>query len=174
MVIYTGYTEDELKSNKMLDEISSWYNIKIKVGRYIPNSKSRYDKIVIAADADPDGEQINCLILSVFINMFPDMVKQGRVYIALPPLYCWGTSSKNYGWCNKAEDIPNGVSVTRFKGLGEMENSQLKYFLVDPETRNVLQIQYPSDVEEFNRILGSSEGKRDLLTDLGIIDRGDC
>ena len=144
------------------------------IGAACDASKSRYDKIVIAADADPDGEQINCLILSVFINMFPDMVKQGRVYIALPPLYCWGTSSKNYGWCNKAEDIPNGVSVTRFKGLGEMENSQLKYFLVDPETRNVLQIQYPSDVEEFNRILGSSEGKRDLLTDLGIIDRGDC
>lgn len=46
VVIYTGYTEDELKSNKMLDEISSWYNITIKVGRYIPNSKSRYDKVL--------------------------------------------------------------------------------------------------------------------------------
>ena len=46
MVIYTGYTEGELKSNKMLDEIFSWYNITIKVGRYIPNSKSRYDKVL--------------------------------------------------------------------------------------------------------------------------------
>jgi nitrogenase molybdenum-iron protein alpha/beta subunit len=54
-----------------------------------------------------------------------------------------------------------------------MENSQLKYFLVDPSTRNTLQVQYPADVDEFNRILGSSEGKRDLLTDLGIIEKGE-
>lgn len=145
------------------------------IGAACDANKSRYERVVIAADADPDGEQINCLILSVFINMFPDMVKQGRVYISLPPLYCWGTNPKNYGWCNRAEDIPKSVTnVTRFKGLGEMENSQLKYFLVDPNTRNTLQIQYPADVEEFNRILGSSEGKRDLLTELGIIERGEC
>lgn len=145
------------------------------IGAACDASKSRYDKICIAADADPDGEQINCLILSVFINLFPDMVKQGRVYLTLPPLYCWGDSSKNYGWCNRVEDIPEKVkgNITRFKGLGEMENNQLKYFLVDPETRNTLQIQYPSDIEEFNRILGSTEGKRDLLTELGIIERGD-
>ena len=144
------------------------------IGAACDASKSRYERIVISADADPDGLQINCLVLSVFINLFPDMVKQGRVYISMPPLYCWGDSPKNYGWCNKVEDIPKTVKeVTRFKGLGEMENSQLKYFLVDPTTRNTLQVQYPSDVDEFNRILGSSEGKRDLLTDLGIIERGE-
>ena len=102
------------------------------------------------------------------------MVKQGRVYVSLPPLYCWGDNPKNYGWCNKVEDIPKiAKNVVRFKGLGEMENSQLKYFLVDPATRNTLQVQYPSDIEEFNRILGSSEGKRDLLTELGIIEKGE-
>ena len=144
------------------------------IGAACDASKSRYERIVISADADPDGLQINCLVLSVFINLFPDMVKQGRVYIAMPPLYCWGDSPKNYGWCNKAEDIPKSVKeVTRFKGLGEMENSQLKYFLVDPTTRNTLQVQYPADVDEFNRILGSSEGKRDLLTDLSIIEKGE-
>lgn len=144
------------------------------IGAACDASKSRYERIVISADADPDGLQINCLVLSVFINLFPDMVKQGRVYISMPPLYCWGDSPKNYGWCNKVEDIPKTVKeVTRFKGLGEMENSQLKYFLVDPTTRNTLQVQYPSDVDEFNRILGSSEGKRDLLTDLGIIEKGE-
>lgn len=144
------------------------------IGAACDASKSRYERIVISADADPDGLQINCLVLSVFINLFPDMVKQGRVYISMPPLYCWGDNPKNYGWCNRVEDIPKTVKeVTRFKGLGEMENSQLKYFLVDPTTRNTLQVQYPADVDEFNRILGSSEGKRDLLTDLGIIERGE-
>lgn len=144
------------------------------IGAACDASKSRYERIVISADADPDGLQINCLVLSVFINLFPDMVKQGRVYISMPPLYCWGDSPKNYGWCNKVEDIPKTVKeVTRFKGLGEMENSQLKYFLVDPTTRNTLQVQYPADVSLFNSILGTSEGKRDLLTDLGIIERGE-
>ena len=53
--------------------------------------------------------------------------------------------------------------------VGEMNNDQLEYFLVNKETRNVLQIEYPSDLEEFNKILGTSEGKGSLLRDLGII-----
>lgn len=144
------------------------------IGASCDASKSRYEKVIISADADPDGLQINCLVLSVFINMFPDMVKQGRVYVSMPPLYCWGTSVKNYGWCSKAEDIPkNATNVHRFKGLGEMNPDQLKYFLVDPETRNTMQVQYPADVDEFNRILGTSTGKNDLLKELGIIQKGE-
>ena len=53
--------------------------------------------------------------------------------------------------------------------VGEMNNDQLEYFLVNKETRNVLQIEYPSDLDEFNKILGTSEGKGSLLRDLGII-----
>jgi nitrogenase molybdenum-iron protein alpha/beta subunit len=98
------------------------------------------------------------------------MVKQGRVYVSLPPLYCWGKSTKDYGWCNRVEDIPaDAKDVHRFKGLGEMNDDQLYYFLVDKNTRNVLQIEYPSDIDEFNKILGTSEGKGSLLKDLGII-----
>jgi hypothetical protein len=98
------------------------------------------------------------------------MVKQGRVFVSLPPLYCWGSSVKDYGWCNKVEDIPSTAKdVHRFKGLGEMNDDQLYYFLVDKNTRNVLQIEYPSDIDEFNKILGTSEGKGSLLKDLGII-----
>jgi hypothetical protein len=98
------------------------------------------------------------------------MVKQGRVFVSLPPLYCWGKSAKDYGWCNKVEDIPaTAKDVHRFKGLGEMNDDQLYYFLVDKNTRNVLQIEYPSDIDEFNKILGTSEGKGSLLKDLGII-----
>lgn len=145
------------------------------IGPACDASKSRYERIILASDADPDGEQITCLVLSVFINLFPDMVKQGRVYVSLPPLYCWGDNPKNYGWCNRVEDIPKTAkNVVRFKGLGEMENSQLKHFLVDPATRNTLKVEFPADIEEFNRILGSSEGKRDLLTELGIIERGEA
>lgn len=102
--------------------------------------------------------------------MFPDMVKQGRVFLTTPPLYCWGDSVKNYGWCNKVDEIPKNVkNVHRFKGLGEMNSDQLEFFLVNPETRNLIQVDYPSDVDLFNKIVGSSAGRNQLMQDLGII-----
>lgn len=158
----------EVIQNKEICDIAN--SIGCGIGAQCDASKSRYERIIISADADPDGLQINCLVLAVFINLFPDMVKQGRVYVSLPPLYCWGKSAKDYGWCNKVEDIPaNAKDVHRFKGLGEMNDDQLYYFLVNKDTRNVMQIEYPSDIDEFNKILGTSDGKGSLLKDLGII-----
>lgn len=168
-ILNTTYKDlKEVIQNKEICDIAN--SIGCGIGAQCDASKSRYERIIISADADPDGLQINCLVLAVFINLFPDMVKQGRVFVSLPPLYCWGSSSKTYGWCNKVEDIPETAKdVHRFKGLGEMNDDQLYYFLVDKNTRNVLQIEYPSDIDEFNRILGTSEGKGNLLKDLGII-----
>ncbi len=168
-ILNTTYKDlKEVIQNKEICDIAN--SIGCGIGAQCDATKSRYDRVIISADADPDGLQINCLVLAVFINLFPDMVKQGRVYISLPPLYCWGKSVKDYGWCNKVEDIPSTAKdVHRFKGLGEMNDDQLYYFLVDKNTRNVLQIEYPSDIDEFNKILGTSEGKGSLLKDLGII-----
>ena len=161
--------KEAVKNSEICDIANS---VGCGIGSSCDASKSRYDKIIIAADADPDGQQITCLVLSVFINMFPDLVKAGRVYIAEPPLYCWGDSPKTYGWCNKIEDVPKGISFTRMKGLGEMQDSQIDYFLVNPETRNIKQVQFPSDINEFNSILGTTTGKRNLLEELGIIEVG--
>ena len=143
------------------------------IGPACDASKSRYDKIIISSDADEDGKHITSLLASLFVNFFPDLVKEGKVWIALPPLYSWGDNPKNFGWCNDINDIPKSVkSYHRFKGLGEMENSQLKYYCVDPATRREVQLEYPSDIDEFNRIVGSSQGKNDLLKELGIIEEG--
>ena len=167
-ILNTTYKDlKEVIQNKEICDIAN--SIGCGIGAQCDASKSRYEKIIISADADPDGLQINCLVLAVFINLFPDMVKQGRVYVSLPPLYCWGKSVKDYGWCDNIEDVPPGVKVERFKGLGSMNNDQLYYFLVNKDTRKVLQIEYPSDIDEFNKILGTSEGKGNLLKDLGII-----
>ena len=168
-ILNTTYKDlKEVIQNKEICDIAN--SIGCGIGAQCDASKSRYERIIISADADPDGKQINCLVLAVFINLFPDMVKQGRVFVSLPPLYCWGKSVKDYGWCNRVEDIPTTAKdVHRFKGLGEMNDDQLYYFLVDKDTRNVLQIDYPSDIDEFNKILGTSEGKGSLLKDLGII-----
>lgn len=158
----------EVIQNKEICDIAN--SIGCGIGTACDASKSRYDKIILSADADPDGKQINCLLIALFVNLFPDMIKQGRVYISVPPLYCWGDSAKTYGWCNKVEEIPaSAKDVHRFKGLGEMNNDQLYYFLVDKNTRNLIQIEYPSDIEEFNKILGTSDGKGDLLKTLGVI-----
>jgi len=167
-ILNTTYKDlKEVIQNKEICDIAN--SIGCGIGAQCDASKSRYERIIISADADPDGLQINCLVLAVFINLFPDMVKQGRVFVSLPPLYCWSTK-KGYDWCNKVEDIPaSAKDVHRFKGLGEMNDDQLFYFLVDKDTRNVMQIEYPSDIDEFNRILGTSEGKGSLLKDLGII-----
>lgn len=160
--------KEAVKNSEICDIANS---IGCGIGSACDAEKSRYERIIIAADADPDGQQITCLVLSVFVNMFPDLVKAGRVYIAEPPLYCWGDNPKNYGWCNKIENVPKDAkNVIRFKGLGEMENSQLYHFLVNPETRNIKQVQFPSDLDEFNAILGTTVGKRDLLKELGIIE----
>ena len=167
-ILNTTYKDiKEVIQNKEICDIAN--SIGCGIGAQCDASKSRYEKIIISADADPDGLQINCLVLAVFINLFPDMVKQGRVYVSLPPLYCW-TTKNGYDWCNKVEDIPeNAKDVHRFKGLGEMNDDQLYHFLVNKDTRNVMQIEYPSDLTEFNKILGTSEGKGSLLKDLGVI-----
>jgi DNA gyrase subunit B len=166
-ILNTTYKDlKEVIQNKEICDIAN--SIGCGIGAQCDASKSRYERVIISADADPDGLQINCLVLAVFINLFPDMVKQGRVFVSLPPLYCWSVKG-TYGWCDRVEDIPEGVKVERFKGLGSMNNDQLYYFLVNKDTRKVIQIEYPSDIDEFNKILGTSEGKGSLLKDLGII-----
>lgn len=164
----TGKSIKDAIQNKEVCDIAN--SIGCGIGANCDASKSRYSKIIISADADPDGLQINCLVLSVFINLFPDMVKQGRVYVSIPPLYCWGDNVKNYGWTNDITKVPANVkNLHRFKGLGEMNSDQLEYFLVDKRTRNVMQIEYPSDIDKFNKILGTGEGKAELMKELGII-----
>lgn len=168
----TCKTVKEAVQNKEICDIAN--SIGCGIGPGCDANKSRYERIIISADADEDGKQIACLVLSVFVNLFPDMVRQGKVFLSVPPLYCWGSSEKDFGWCNNIEDIPKNVkNFHRFKGLGEMENSQLKYFLVKPETRRLIQVEYPSDIDLFNKILGTSEGKNELMRELGVIVSGE-
>ena len=164
----TCKTVKEAVQNKEICDIAN--SIGCGIGGACDASKSRYERIIISADADEDGKQINCLVLSVFINLFPDLVRQGMVYVSVPPLFSWGSKPEDFGWCNNIEDIPSNVkNFHRFKGLGEMEDNQLYHFLVNPETRNVMQIQYPSDIDKFNEILGTSQGKNELMRELGVI-----
>ena len=111
----------------------------------------RYGKICILADADSDGAHIATLICALFVQHFPELVKAGHIYIAMPPLYRIDIGKKvEYALDEmerdaildriEAEKLKGKIAVTRFKGLGEMNPLQLRETSMDPDTRRLVQL----------------------------------
>jgi len=130
------------------------HDISVAIG-VEPDSKNldelRYGKICILADADSDGAHIATLICALFVQHFSELVKAGHVYIAMPPLYRVDIGKKvEYALDEEelnalldrieAEKRTGKVSVTRFKGLGEMNPLQLRETSMDPDTRRLVQL----------------------------------
>ncbi len=111
----------------------------------------RYGKICILADADSDGLHIATLLSALFIKHFPALVREGHVFVAMPPLfrvdvgkqmfYCLDESERDAILERiEREKIRGAVNVTRFKGLGEMNPSQLRESTINPDTRRLVQL----------------------------------
>ena len=125
-------------------------------------TKLRYDKIIILTDADVDGAHISTLLLTFFYRFMPELISAGKIYRGLPPLYkveyeTTGKSKKkkqsqyifNDAELEKFKKIPGNkiLNVQRYKGLGEMDASQLWETTLDPETRILAQVSISDTVE---------------------------
>lgn len=112
-------------------------------------SKLRYERIILAMDADPDGYQIICLLLTMFYRLTPTLIREGHIYIALTPLFeikDLKTDKCYYAYTDEEKDeivskLPK-YKVNRNKGLGEIDADVMAKTGVNPETRNILKVTF--------------------------------
>ncbi|MFU2076771.1 DNA topoisomerase IV subunit B [Avibacterium avium] len=120
-------------------------------------SQLRYGKVCILADADSDGLHIATLLCALFLRHFPKLVAEGHVYVAMPPLYRIDIGNEVYyaldegekeGILDRLKNKKGKINVQRFKGLGEMNPSQLRETTMDPNTRRLVQLTFDQENEQ--------------------------
>ncbi|MDF3069485.1 MAG: gyrB 2 [Polyangiaceae bacterium] len=151
------------------------------IGQNFDLSRLRYQRVVLLADADSDGHHITTLLLTFLYRHLPELMKQGRVFVAVPPLYRIDIGKETY-WAGDDADRTRLLKeklkgnakpeITRFKGLGEMNPKVLWDTTLNPKTRRMLKVGI-ADALETDRIVGELMGKDASARFHFIMDRAD-
>ena len=169
---------DKLRQNQELKDLMEALGCGVR-DQY-DDEKLRYEKIIIMTDADVDGAHIASLLMTFFYQEMPDLIRNGHLYLALPPLYRLSHGQiVIYGRddAHKEELLKTvfankkNVEISRFKGLGEMPPSQLKETTMDPAKRTLLRVTIPSgrteedheEAKEVARLVESLMGRKPEL-----------
>lgn len=136
--------------------------------------RMRYNEVLYVGDSDSDGYQIQNLVISFFVNYMPEVVKAGKLKLVISPLYVYKNKKGEWQGADNINEMPKDIvtkhEYTRIKGIGEFNPDQLKVFVLDKNKRKTVTVEYPSDLESFNNLMGTSTGKRDLLMSTGLLE----
>jgi DNA gyrase subunit B len=150
------------------------------IGSSFELGRMRYQRVVLLADADSDGHHITTLLLTFIYRHLPELMKQGRVFVAVPPLYRIDIGKETF-WAGDDADRDRllrekkgnaKAEITRFKGLGEMMPKVLWETTLNPKTRRMLKVGI-ADALETDRIFGELMGKDASARFHFIMDRAD-
>ena len=157
-------TNAAVTGNKELQDIVS--ALGCGVGKDFDVTRLRYGKIFLLMDADSDGYHISTLLLTFFFRLLPGLIRNGNVYLAMPPLYRIDAGKETHWALDDAEkervlaSLPKNMKpeVSRFKGLGEMSAEELKSTTLDPMKRRAMRVVIDGELDT-DRILNELMGK---------------
>ena len=168
---HKAFESDEV--NNIIQALGIRFGIDGEDSKVANIEKLRYHEVIIMADADVDGQHIATLIMTLFYRYFPQVIQDGFLYIAMPPLYrckkgqveqyCYDDAERQKFFDTYGDGTENGITTQRYKGLGEMNPTQLWETTMCPETRMLKQVTIENAAEAdyiFSMLMGDDVGPR--------------